>query len=68
MEYIKYERVGVEDIRLLVKYRVQFLIELMGNKPDESINLLSKELESYFNEFIPLGNMSAGGQKIRMRL
>ena len=77
MNYIKYERVGVEDTELLVKYRVQFLIELMGNQPDESKELLSKELESYFNEFLPLGKyvcwwakdqdevVSIGGMAIR---
>lgn len=55
MNHIKYECVVIENIQLLIKYRVRFLEELMGKQPDELKSLLSKELESYFNEFIPSG-------------
>lgn len=47
-EKIEIGRVGAEDIEAMVDYRIQYLIELQGERPASVVAELKNELTKYF--------------------
>jgi len=50
---INYRSAGMEDIEILVEYRVRFLNECFNHPEDEDTKTIRKELETYFPKVIP---------------
>ena len=50
---INYRRANIDDIEVLIDYRVRFLNELYNHVEDEETEILRKTLREYFSEVIP---------------
>jgi GNAT superfamily N-acetyltransferase len=50
---INYRRANVDDIEILIDFRVRFLNELYNHPEDDETEILKKALEEYFSEAIP---------------
>ncbi|MDH5418918.1 MAG: hypothetical protein OEX06_01130, partial [Candidatus Bathyarchaeota archaeon] len=50
---IKYRRANIDDIEILIDYRVRFLNELYNHPQDYASEILRKALQEYFSEAIP---------------
>ncbi len=56
---IEIGRVGTEDIEAMVGYRIQYLIELQGQRPASVVGELRNELTKYFITGIQNGSVIA---------
>jgi GNAT superfamily N-acetyltransferase len=56
---INYRRANINDVEILVDYRVRFLNELYNHPEDEETEILRKVLHQYFSETIPHNNFIA---------
>jgi len=50
---INYRRANVDDIEILIDFRVRFLNELYNHPEDDETEILRKALREYFSEAIP---------------
>ncbi len=53
---IKYSRATIDDIEILIEYRVRFLNEFFNHSDDEETEILKMELQQYFSKEIPLNS------------
>ena len=56
---INYRRANINDVEILVDYRVRFLNELYNHPEDDETEILRKVLRQYFSESIPYNNFIA---------
>jgi GNAT superfamily N-acetyltransferase len=56
---INYRRANVDDIGILVGFRVRFLNELYNHPEDDETEILRKALREYFSEAIPSNDFIA---------
>jgi len=56
---INYRRANINDVEILVDYRVRFLNELYNHPEDDETEILRKALRQYFSEAIPSNNFIA---------
>jgi predicted acetyltransferase len=52
-ENISYHRAGIDDVNILVDYRIEFLIDFAGNQSDELIKNVKQGLHNYFKKALP---------------
>ena len=56
---INYRRANVDDIEILIDFRVRFLNELYNHPEDDETEILRKALQEYFSEAIPSNDFIA---------
>ncbi len=56
---INYRRADIDDIEVLVDFRVRFLNELYQHPDDDETAIIRKSLREYFSMAIPLGDFIA---------
>ena len=56
---IKYRRANIDDIEVLIDFRVRFLNELYNHPEDDETEVLRKALREYFSEAIPSNDFIA---------
>ena len=56
---INYRRANINDIEILIDYRVRFLNELYSHPEDDETETLRKALKEYFSEAIPSNDFIA---------
>ena len=56
---INYRRANIDDIEVLIDYRVRFLNELYNHPEDDETEILRKALREYFSEAIPSNDFIA---------
>ena len=44
-----FHKAGIEDVKILVEYRIRFAIELVGEQPKEKIEFLRNQMTDYFS-------------------
>ena len=52
IDKINYRRVNIDDIGLLIEYRIRFLNEFCNNPEEDKSEMMIKELQDYFYEAI----------------
>ena len=53
MNTITYHKAGLNDIKTLIDYRIQFAIEYAGEQPQDAVDALKEQMEAYFLKAIP---------------
>ena len=56
---INYRRANIDDVEVLIDYRVRFLNELFNRPEDDETEILRKTLREYFSEAIPSNDFIA---------
>ena len=56
---INYRRANIDDIDILVNFRIRFLNEFYKHPEDNETEILKKELKEYFSKAIPSGDFIA---------
>jgi ribosomal protein S18 acetylase RimI-like enzyme len=52
MSDFNYYKAGLDDIDVLIEYRIRFATELLGEQEEENIHKLKEQLKDYFEETI----------------
>ncbi|KPK70695.1 hypothetical protein AMJ87_08470 [candidate division WOR_3 bacterium SM23_60] len=56
---IRYRRASIDDIEILVDFRMRFLNEMYDHPEDDESKILRKKLRRYFSESIPANDFIA---------
>jgi len=56
---INYRRANIDDVDILVNFRIRFLNEFYKHPEDNETEILKKELKEYFSKAIPSGDFIA---------